>query len=366
MNILQIISGRGVNGALVYCKILCEELADRGHNVTLICKSGSWMKSNVDSTKIDVIESSLAKYPLNEFNRITKLVRDQKIDLIHTHMTRSQNFGIWLKFVTGTPVVATAHNSHFEWHWNFNDFVIANSKATYDYHSKVNWVPSRRMKTIYCCPDFDRITSTRPDEVAAIRQELKLAPDDFLISVVGEIAARKGHIHLINALPEIARQISSVKVVCIGRYGPKQPHFRRLQKRVLENGISEQINWVGRKENVADYLAASQLTVVPSVEEPLGLVAIESLLAKTAVVANDTGGLKEIIQNEKTGLLVPVGDHSKLAQAVVRMAKDPELRTQLSENGRRHVMETFSKSVLIDQVEEVYNHVTAKRSRKAA
>lgn len=366
MNILQIISGRGVNGALVYCKILSEELAERGHNVTLICKPGSWMTSNIDVGKVRIVESSLAKYRLDEFRKITRLVREQNFDVIHTHMTRGQNYGVWLKLITGTPVVATAHNSHFEWHWNFNDFVIANSQATFDYHSKINWVPDHRMRTIYCCPDYDRITDIRPGHVERVRQRLKLNPESFLITVVGEVAVRKGHIHLVQALPEILRRVPNAKVVFVGRYGRRLPHFRRVRNSILENGLAGRVKFVGRQKNVAAYLAASQLTVVPSIEEPLGLVAIESLMSGTPVVASDTGGLTEIIRHEQTGLLVPVGDSSNLAAAVIRMAGDEPLRNKLAENGRQHVQTTFSKSILIDQVEQVYNQVAAAPSRKAA
>ena len=360
MNILQIISGRSVNGALVYCKILCEELVARGHNVTLLGRPNCWVHSNVDPTKVNLVESSLAKFPLAEFKRIGKLIRDQKIDLIHTHMTRSQNFGVGLKMMTGVPVIATAHNTHFQLHWNFNDFVIANSNSTYDFHAKINRVPANRMQTVYCCTDMERFCEPNPTDVVLVRSKLNLQPEDFLIAVVGELAIRKGQINLVKALPDIVRQVPNAKVVFVGRFGRKQPHVRQIRKFILENNLAGRVKWVGRQSNVAAYLAASQLTVVPSLEEPLGLVAIESLMSGTPVVASDTGGLREIIKHGETGLLVTVGDSPRLADAVITMARNPALRNTLADNGQCHVLETFSNGALIDQVEAVYNRVVTK------
>ena len=97
LNILQIISGRSVNGALVYCKILSERLVELGHKVTIVCRPEAWIAANVDQNKIRVVESTMARFPPTEFRRIRSIVKQEKIDLIHSHMTRAQNYAIALK-----------------------------------------------------------------------------------------------------------------------------------------------------------------------------------------------------------------------------------------------------------------------------
>lgn len=338
----------------MYCKILSEELADRGHQVTVICKPSSWVKSNIDQSKVRTIESSLNRFPLGELKRVAKLVRDEPIDLIHTHMTRGQNFGIALKLMTGVPVVATAHNRHFELHYNFNDFVIANSSSTFDYHRRVNMVPEKRMKTIFCCSDFERLNQVPEAAVTSLREQLTSSSEDILIGLIGEIATRKGHKYLIQALPKIIERVPNAKIVFVGRFGRKQPHVRKLRKFILNNGLAGRVKWLGRKSNVAEYLTAFDITVMPSIEEPLGLVAIESLMAGTPVVASATGGLVEIVQPNKNGLLVPPCDSTALADAVIKLAVDSELRNRLGSQGRQSVRDKFAPQTLIDQVEEVY------------
>ena len=358
---MQIISGRGVNGALVYCKMLCEELVSRGHQVTLVCRENSWMSDNVDPSRVRIIESSLEKFSPGEIRRMSLLVKQHGIELIHTHMTRGQNFGVLMKMMTGVPVVATAHNRLFQLHWNLNDYVIANSQATFDYHARVNRIPASRMEVVYCCSDLDRMSQVEPAQALAIRQQLGVQPDQVLIGLIGEFAIRKGHIHFVRALPGILDQVPDAKVIFLGRFGRRQAHVRKIRQFLLENDLAGTTKWLGRKSNVAQYMAACDLTVVPSLEEPLGLVAVESLMAKTPVVASKTGGLQEVIIDGETGLLVPPADEIGLAKAVVRLARDPELRSHLATKGYQHVCQNFALEKLIDEVVNIYRRVSDEK-----
>ena len=354
---MQIISGRGVNGALVYCKMLCEDLVERGHHVTLVCRQNSWMSENVDSSRVRIIESSLDKLSPGEIHRMAKQVNLHQIDLMHSHMTRGQNFGVLLKLVTGVPVVATAHNRLFQLHWNLNDFVIANSQSTFDYHSRVNRVPESRMEVVYCCSDLERMAAVDKQQANRIRQQLGIRPEQLLIGLVGEMAVRKGHIHLVRALPEILKAVPDAKVVFLGRFGRKQSHVKKIRRFLLDNGLVGVTKWLGRRSNVAQYMAACDMTVVPSLEEPLGLVAIESLMAKTPVVASRTGGLQEVILDNQTGLLVEPCDEQAIAKSVIRLAQDPLLRQRLAEQGKAHVLQTFAPDQLLNSVVKIYERI---------
>ncbi|MEM9411157.1 MAG: glycosyltransferase family 4 protein [Planctomycetota bacterium] len=365
MNILQIISGRGVNGALVYCKTLAEQLSLKGHDVTVLCRPNSWMATHT-GCGVKIIQSSMSRFPLDEFRRVGDLIQDHGIELLHSHMTRGQNFGIGLKWMTGLPLVATAHNRHFELHWNFNDYVIANSQATYDFHRRVNWIPACRMEKVYCCSDHQRLVQPSQVAIDSVRRKLSLKPNDFLIALVGEISIRKGQLDLVRALPQIIEKVPTAKVVFVGRFGRRQKYVRKIRQLIIDLNLVGRTKWVGRQANVADYLAASQLAVMPSHEEPLGLVAIESLMLGTPVVATRTGGLKEIIRHEENGILIGTANPDQLAQAVVQMARNPDWSRRLALQGQSEVIEKFAPKKLIDQVEEIYFRLVAQNTRVAA
>ncbi|HMP80790.1 MAG TPA: glycosyltransferase family 4 protein, partial [Pirellulaceae bacterium] len=156
--ILQIASGREINGAVVYCQTLCRELAVRGHHVTQLCRPGSWLTTQ-PTLGFSRKESTLKRFPPGEVRALAKWIRSEGFDLIHTHMSRAHTLGILARWHVDIPVVATAHNQYFQLHWRLNDFVIANSQSTADFHSRVNRVPRHKIMPIFCLIDHKRFLS---------------------------------------------------------------------------------------------------------------------------------------------------------------------------------------------------------------
>ena len=126
------------------------------------------------------------------------------------------------------------------------------------------------------------------------------------------------------------------------------------------------VKWLGLRENVQDFMTAFDLLTVPSIEEPLGLVAVESLAAGTPVVATNTGGLPEIVKHNECGLLVPPRNPDALADAIIKMASDKALRARMGEFGHAFAHEEFETGRLCDRVEQIYQNVASQRLRKAS
>ena len=135
---LQIVSGRDLNGALTYCQFLSDRLTRGGHHVAIACRRDCWLRGHAPAG-VTFVESDL-KRRYDEVQRIASWIRDQRIDVIHTHMSRAHVFGVLLRMFSRVPVVATAHSCNFQPHWWFNDYVIANSRSTLRYHRLVNLV----------------------------------------------------------------------------------------------------------------------------------------------------------------------------------------------------------------------------------
>lgn len=364
MNILQIASGRGVNGALVYCKLLTEVLAARGNRMTILCRGG-WLKSRSFGENIEVIESPMTRFPSSELKRVQEIIRRKKIDLINTHQTRAHTFGVMLKMRTGIPVVATAHNCRFHLHWNLNDFVIANSNATYDFHRRTSMVPASKMKTIYCfsdLADFQHVDRERSSKM--IRRRHRLGANDFLLAVVGQVAERKGQHVLFQGIRQLNEAIPNLKILLVGRFGRRQKYVKKLRSFLVDHDLIGQVKWLGRRNDVADYMAASQMVVVPSIEEPLGLMALEAMTVGTPVVATDAGGLAEIVLDGKTGLSVEKNNSRELVRTIIRLSREPELAQKLVVGGKEFVSQNFAPEPLVDQVQMVYQSIL--RQRRAA
>jgi len=363
LKILQIISGREINGALTYCKFLSEMLASRGHEVTILCRENGWLE-RVGVKGAKFINSDMVRKPA-DVGRIANWIRHEGIDVAHTHMSRAHAFGVILKMTSGLPVIATAHNRSFQVHWRMNNFVIANSQATMDYQRRVNRVPGSNIEKVHCFTDLNRFKSVTPKHIRRVKRQMRLTEDDFLCGCVGEVIKRKGQIYLFQALKRIVAEIPNFKLIMLGRFRRDEPYTQKLRSILLKEKIFGTVKWLGLRENVQDFMTAFDLLAVPSIEEPLGLVAVESLAAGTPVVATRTGGLPEIVKHNEWGLLVPPRNPDALADAVIQLSKDAQGRQQMGMAGKEYVHREFEMEGLCDRVEQIYRQVLSGELKNA-
>ena len=364
LNILQIISGQQINGALTYCKLLTQQLIGRGHRVTIVCRSNSWIKQQ--SLDVQFVDSNLKRFPISELRKIAGLVRDKNIDVVHTHMSRAHAFGTLLKlFVPSVPVIKSAHSRSVQLHWRFNDFVIANSAATEQYHIRRNGISPKKIQAVHCFIDTDKFQPASRLAARRVRRQLKWNNGEFLVGVVGEITKRKGQEFLVKAIPSLIKAIPHLRVVMVGRFSVQDPYVKQIRQYLSENGLEYTTQVIGIRDNVEDFLTAMNVSIVPSLEEPLGLAAIESQSVGTPVIVSETGGLTEVVNDEMSGLIVPMGDSDAISQAIIRLSQDVKLQRRLSFHGQEKVAGTFSPEILVPQVESIYENLLSRR-RKAA
>ena len=363
MNIMEIISGTRVNGAILHCLLLSRELARRGHRVTLVCLAKSWIAGQAAGVEgIEVVTSDLHRWPTDELRRLAEVVRQRGIDVIHTHTSRANFFGILLRWFSGVPSVATAHSRHMQLHWMFNDRVIAVSEASRRYQRSRNFVRDDRIDTIYNFIDHDRLAAAPPEARSRIRRSLKIGETTPLLGVIGNVIPRKGLIHLVGAMPKILSTMPEARLLVVG--GRDQlPYAVRVRAVARRLGVADCITWVGQRDDVQEILAALDLYVLPSLEESMPLSILEAMASGLPVVASAVGGIPECVVAGETGLLVPPRRSGPLAEAIVELLGDPARRQRLGEAGRRRVHAHFSPESQTTRIETAF--ARAARSRAA-
>lgn len=361
MRVMQIVSGVEIDGAVTQCLLLARELARRGHEVTLVCRPGAWIGEQLDGAPIAVVRSGLDRWPLHELRRIAGVVRERRIDVVHTHMSRAHSFGVLLRWWSGIACVATAHNRNIQLHWMFNDAVIANSDATRRYQQTRNLVRAARIDTIHGFVDAAGIAAGGGAR-DAMRARLGVAPEAALVGTIGTVIPRKGIEHLVRAWPRVLAVVPHARLLVVGdEPGTHAGELRRTAQRL---GVAAAIIWAGRRTDIPDVLAALDLFVLASIEEPLGLVVIEAMAAALPVVATAVGGVPESVVDGETGLLVRGGDPDALAAAIVSLLRDPERRRRFGAAGRQRVLERFVAETQVPKIEAALERAVA-RSRQS-
>ncbi len=365
MKIMEIVSGRGVNGAIIHCLMLTEELLDRGHELILVCLPDSWLAQQVRSRSlpVEVVPSDLHRWPVDELRRIAAIVRQEHVELVHTHMSRAHFFGILLRWLSGVPSVATAHASHFQLHWMFNDSVIANSDATLRYQRRRNFVRPSRSETIRMFVERKQMAARPTEARQRAREQLGLDHSVPLAGLVGNVGPRKGIHVAVAALPRILARVPQARLAVVGNLRHVE-YVDRVQAEARRLDVAESILWLGHRDDVPELLPAFDLYVQPSLEEPLGLSILEAMAAGLPVVASRVGGIPEVVLPGETGILVPPSDAEALADAVAVLLDAPDLRAAMGQAGRARVLSDFSPDEQVDRIESVFTRVT--RARRAA
>ena len=173
----------------------------------------------------------------------------------------------------------------------------------------------------------------------------------------GRLNRQKGLEHLIRALAKM-RQHALLDVVGAGQL---ESELRAL---ATELGVSDRIAWMGQLKQpdlVRLYQSATAL-VVPSTDEGLGLVAAEGLLCEAPVIAFRSGGLTDVIQDDKTGILVTPGDAAELAKAMDRVMDNPEEAADLGKAGRIFALSAFAPESAARQYAGIYQQVLDEQS----
>lgn len=169
---------------------------------------------------------------------------------------------------------------------------------------------------------------------------------------VGRLNGQKGLEHLLYALAGM-RSAATLDVVGDG------PARTSLEGIAAERGVANRIRWHGqlKQPDLASLYQKASALVVPSTDEGLGMVAIEALLCETPVVAFDSGGLRDIIQHDKTGVMVPAGDRKALAHSLDSLMENESRGRDLGKAGRLYALSTFAPESVARKYADVYRQL---------
>lgn len=196
-----------------------------------------------------------------------------------------------------------------------------------------------------------------------VREELGIPGAAPVVSNIGRLVAWKGQDVFLRAVERLMTRHPDLRVLIVGGPGRSADDVafsERLRAQARELGLDRVVTFTGFRTDVPRILAASDLIVHSSIEpEPFGRIVVEAMAAGRPVVATDAGGVREIIEDGRTGLLVPLGDPAAMAAAIERLLADAQLSGSLAQGGGRSVRERFAADRFSEQLHTMYDMLLA-------
>ncbi len=299
---------------------------------------------------------------LSELYHVHKLIKREKIELIHAHWLVPQGLiGIVYKKLYGIPLIITVHgvevfllktrpfDSIARFVLNSCDTCTVNSSATKEAVLGITDVKDK-LKVIPMGVDLNRFSDGR-----GIKK--RNAKGKTILTVV-RLAERKGVKYLISTMPMVLKAHPDTRLVIVGE-GPEKEPLMKLSK---ELGVGENVIFTGGipNEKLPSFYGSSDVFVLPSIvdsrgdTEGLGVVLLEAMAAGCPAIASDVGGIPDIIENDKNGFLVQQKSPEQLAEKIIILLENKKLREKFKENGLKTVKEKFDWGVIAERFHETY------------
>ena len=339
-------------GVHVVTEVLARGLSARGHSVTIFGAPHSMLEKRMAGVApFEPILKGMDLHPVALW-RARAALRRHRADIVLAMMKKDVRLTIPAAWAQGIPSVVRHANDRALTGWIYDRtffgllpaWHIANSHATRrTLLESAPWVDADSVSVIHNGIDPAPIDSAKP-------ADLKLPADAIAMGFAARLETRKGLLDLMHAWPAVASAVPNGHLVIAGN-GPEEAEARAII------GDAPRVHWLGYRADVPAVLRALDIAVVPSHWEGFGLIAAEAMLARLPVVAANASSLPEIITDGVHGRLVNPRDPPSLANALIELARQPELRSRMGEAGRARVLEEFGEKKMLDNYERVLSSV---------
>jgi glycosyltransferase involved in cell wall biosynthesis len=224
------------------------------------------------------------------------------------------------------------------------DFIIVLSHDI-DAELAAQGVPSHKRVAIPNGVDTSRFFPLGRADQRVLRSKLGLPVDAPLAIFTGRLVPNKRVNMLVEIWPEVLSVLPDARLLIVGS-GPEEEYLRQL--------VCEGVCWLGAQQNVAPYLQAADLFVLPSVAEGLSVALLEAMACGLACIATQVGGAPDLIAHQQNGWLIPADDRSVLKDALLALLADENRRRDLGQNARQQIMKSYTLDSVADRLSALY------------
>lgn len=340
--VLQVMAGAPHGGAEGFFMRLVPALARAGVEQQAVIRSNGERAARLRAAGIPTTEARFGgAFDIGTGKRLAASVAEFQPDLVLAWMSRAARF-----CRPGAHVLAGRLGGYYDLkYYRACDHLIGNTRDLRDYLIDQGW-PAERAWYIPNFVDPPRVSEERTVD----RASLDTPADAKLLLALGRLHPNKAFDVLIAAMADLAGAF-----LWIAGEGPLNAKLRRQAIRL---GVADRVRFLGWRDDIAELLAAVDILVCPSRHEPLGNVVIEAWASHTPVVAARAQGPGALIEDGRTGLLVPIDDASALAAAIRRLLGSADLAADLASAGAAAYQADYTEAIVVGRYREFFEQVT--------
>ena len=371
--VFYLLDSLNVGGTEVQAVELATRLNPEHYDVTLGClRVRGPLLERLQGSPVSVHEF----YPTGGFDsvhgiyqmlRLARFLRRGRFQIFHSHDLYANILGIPAAVLARVPVIISSQRDlgHLGLYksgrrvWlrrlqKLSTAILTNANAVREAVLAEDYFAPAKVRVIHNGVDLKRFSQRSKDRAWLVPN----CDRETWIVLVGNMHDDvKGHAVLIAAAETVVREFPQIKFLLVGD-GERR---KILEEQVARLGLEKHLLFLGQRNDVPRILSCCDIGVLPSRAEGLPNAVLEYLATGLATVASGIGGNVEIVQEGKTGLLVPPDDCSALAAAILHLLRDPTLATQLGTNGRALVSSEFSFERLIEKTDQMYTELLQLR-----
>jgi len=359
-------------------------LKNQGYDVYVVCSSGKWLKNiKKQGIKVKTIRFKRKISPISDLITLFRLYfyfKKEKFDIIHTHTPKPSLIGQLAAKMAGIPVIVnTIHGFYFQKtdNWFKRKFFILTEKIAAKCSNLIFFVNREDMETVIkeriCSPDLTKYFGGGIDSfkfnperfsrqwIYQKKRELNLDPSFKIIGIVGRLVKEKGYLDLFQALRKVLERFPKTLLLIVGFLEPEKKDALDPNVIVKNYGIEKNVIFLGEQTKVVELYALMDIFVLPSHREGLGLAILEASAMEKPVIVTNIRGCREVIDNGKTGILVPVKNPEKLSEAIICLLENPEKAKEMGIRGREKVLREFDERLIFSRIKIEYQRLIKEK-----
>ncbi|AKV94699.1 glycosyl transferase [Marinobacter sp. CP1] len=366
INVLHLIDTTGPGGAETVFTSLLENLDKGSFRHFVVLRGEGWVADQVKGLGLSpLILDSKGSFNIRYLISLIKLIKRERIDLIHAHLLGSNVYGAASAIICRKAMIATFHGNvdvaanerliktKFRLINIGSRAIVCVSKRLQEELSARSPISEKKLRLIYNGVDPARFSrNTR----GSLRQELGLPAEAIVIISVGNVRAAKGYQVLIKAAEKIHLSEPTVHFVVVGH--KREDLYQQLVAQMKEAKVESNVHFLGFRSDTSELLPQADMFLLPSTSEGFSISTVEAMMAGVPVIATRSGGPEEILVDGITGLLIPTEDPGGIVSAIRRL-EDKQFASRLAHAALRESTKRFSKASMIQAYEKLYAELAA-------